>query len=397
MIRSLDDEEVGPLLENTFSTIILRWKEFDVDSQGLAYELIKYLLDKRGGIIRNYLDVIPALEQIPELAEFEKKLRGMKGKGSSIRQQYQRFKDRISHEHSSVVTQSLSELAEYLRQHQAFLQASAVSEQPDIIVGELVRTILDACVKFNDNNVDIAILSAECLGLIGCLDSNRVEAIRDRKEIVVVSNFDDAADTTNFVIFILEEVLVKAFLSATNPKAQGFLSYAMQELLLKCDFREVCEIHRKPGDHSATNELYQKWLSLPDAVQATLTPFLKSKYVLTEMIPADTTYPIFEADKKYNVWLRAFVLDLLEKPNNVNASLIFAPLCRVIRIQDVSVANFLLPFVVLHAVVSGTDEQRDNIAQELLKVLAHEAPADSHIEQTNLKLCSGVCILNFPT
>src|SRR5258708_34745022 len=111
MMRSLDDEDVGPMLENTFATIILRWKAFDVDSRGLACELVKHLLDKRSSVLCDYLEVIPSLEQIPELAEFEKKLRGMKGKGSSIRQQYQRFKDRISHEHASDVTQALSELA----------------------------------------------------------------------------------------------------------------------------------------------------------------------------------------------------------------------------------------------------------------------------------------------
>lgn len=389
MIRCLEDEEIGSLLENTFSTIILRWEEFDEKGHEHAAQLIEHLLDKRYALLRDFIDFIPPLDQVPELAIYENKLKILRA-DIDVRRQYETFSRRINHEHASVVAQALSELERFLRKNQSFLQASAVSEQPDSVVTDLLRSILDACVRFNGSNIDIARLATQCIGLIGCLDSNRVETVRERREMVVVSNFDEAGDTTDFVLFILEEVLVKAFLSATNPRAQGFLSYAMQELLEKCDFKAVCSIHRKPGDHSETEEIFNKWLALPEGVRATLTPFLKSSYVLTDMVKSKTTYPIYQPDKNYNTWLKAFVLDLLEQPRNPNAMLIFAPLCRVIRIQDISVASFLLPYVVLHAVVLGTDQQREDISEELLRVLAYKAKDESHSEMTNLKLCSEV-------
>jgi serine/threonine-protein kinase ATR len=394
MIRSLDDEEVADMLESTFSTIIQQWQRFDDSTKKYAQELIEYILDKRFQTLGLNADRLPSLAQIPELLPCQRRLDKMRSK-SDTRQQYIIFCERIAHEHSSVVIQGLTELTIFLRKNQDFLQASAASEQPDKVVGELLRTILDVCVKFNGSNVDIARLSAECIGLIGCLDPNRVEAVRERNEFVVVSNFDDAGDTTNFALFILEEVLVKAFLSATNPRYQGFFSYVMQELLLKCDFSIVVAAHGRNSDHTDEAEaLYQKWNNLPDSVQMTLTPFLSSKYTITALPITVVEYPIFQPNKNYNVWLRTFVLDLLQKPHNPNAILLFDPLCRVIKIEDTSVANFLLPYVVLHSVVLGSDLDRNNILEEIMRILAHDAPADTHHELNNVKLCSEVSIIS---
>ena len=118
-------------------------------------------------------------------------------------------------------------------------------------------------------------------------------------------------------------------------------------------------------------------------------------YSLRDTARAEIEYPIFRPeqsrfDKIYNAWLKAFVLDLLQKPLNLNAELIFAPLCRAIRIKDISVASFLLPYVVLHVVVEGTDQHRQEIGGELLGVLKYQGKTDSHIKREDVKLCSEV-------
>jgi hypothetical protein len=43
---------------------------------------------------------------------------------------------------------------------------------------------------------------------------------------------------------------------------------------------------------------------------------------------------------------------------------------------------------VLHGIVLGTEQQREDIRLELLRVLSYETPADSHFERTSIKLCS---------
>lgn len=397
MLTNLEEEDVEMMLESTFSTIIQRWDSFDDTTQQRAQETLQYLLKDRRSCVEFMIPSLPSLSQFPLLADIDQQLEKLRGPIDTA-QAFHVFSRRVSHENSGVVSQALVELKAYLQLHQSFLQASAISEQPHIVVGQLVRSILDSCVRFNDSHHDIAQLAAECIGLIGSLDSNRVESIREQHEMVVVSNFSDPGETTDFVLFLLEEVMVKAFLSATDTSLQGFLSFVMQDLLEKCDFRDICgPILRSGRQNEADDEIYRKWLRLPQSVQQTLTPFLTSKYSVSHMAKVETKYPVFRpktsrSDKMYNSWLKTFVLDLLQKPMNVNAELIFPPLCRAIRIKDLSVASFMLPYVVLHVIIEGNDEQRKEIGGELLAVLEYQGTSDLHVKKEEIKLCSEVKI-----
>ncbi|RDW66710.1 hypothetical protein BP5796_09459 [Coleophoma crateriformis] len=393
MLMNLNDEDVELMLESTFSTMIQKWDMFDNPTKARAQETLQYLLKSRKKAVLHMIDSLPSLSGIPPLASIEERIQSLRDPSDPTRV-FSTFSLRVGHENSGVVYQALVELKAYLRQQQSFLQASAISEQPNAVIGQLVRAVLDSCVRFNESNNELAQISAECLGLVGCLDSNRVESIREQREMVVVSNFQDSSETTDFVLFLLEEVMVKAFLSATDTSLQGFLSFVMQDLLEKCDFRDICaQFLRNGGQEGLDSEIYQKWLALPPAVQQTLTPFLTSKYSVAVMKNADIKYPIFNpknsrSDKMYNTWLKAFVLDLLQKPLNPNADIIFPPLRRAIRIKDLSVASFLLPYVVLHVVVEGTNTQRQEIGRELLGVLEYQGPTDSNIKKEEIKLCS---------
>lgn len=391
MLMNLEDDDVEVMLESTFSTIIQRWDCFDGKTRKSAEATLQYLLKHRASLLRNTIVNLPSLSEFPALGDVEAQLMKLRTP-TDIGNAFSIFTRRLRNENSGVVAQALVELKAYLRLHQSFLQASAVSEQPDTVVGLLVRSILDTCVKFNESNHKIAQLSAQCIGLIGCLDSNRVESVREQREMVMVSNFVDAGETTDFVLFLLEEVIVPAFLSTTDTLLQGFFSYVMQELLEKCDFKEVCEPIIRGGDRGSTDPVYLKWQALPGSVQDTLTPFLSSKYALKDMEKFNYEYPIFRPDtmrseKLYNTWLRAFVLDLLQKPFNFNTNIIYPPLCRAIRIKDVSVANFLLPYVVLHVIIDGTDQHRKEIGEELLGILMYQAPAESQIRKEDIQLC----------
>jgi serine/threonine-protein kinase ATR len=395
MLRSLEDEDVEMMLESTFSIVIQRWATFDEMTRQKVESTLQYLLKERTRLIRNMIVNLPSLSQFPALSDVEAQLNKLRTP-TDTSNAFQIFGRRVSHENSAVVAQALVELKAYLKLHQSFLQASAVSEQPDIVIGFLVRSILDSCVRFNQTHHDIARLSAECIGLIGCLDPNRVESVREQRDIVVVSNFHEPLETTDFVLFILQEVIVKAFLSTTDTGVQGFLSYVMQVLLHRCDFQEVCVPILRYGLKGPPHEIWEKWLSLPSTVQDTLTPFLTSSYSLTELTDKlKIEYPIFRPEivrpeKMYINWLKAFVLDLLNKPLNANADLIFTPLRRAIRIRENSVAEFLLPYVVLHVIVEGTDQQRQEIGEELLGILQYQISANSRVKREELKMCSEV-------
>ncbi|KAG4443512.1 hypothetical protein IFR05_000985 [Cadophora sp. M221] len=390
ILRNLGDEDVEAMLESTFSIVIQHWASFDEATQDRAEGSLLYLLKSRTRLIRNMIVNLPSLAAFPKLADVERQISKLRVP-TDIGNAFQIFRRRLGHENPGVVTQTLVELKAYLHNHQSFLQASAVSEQPDIVVGQLVRSVLDTCVKYSELQNDIALLSAECIGLIGCIDSNRVESVRDRREMVVVSNFHDHGETTDFVLYIMEEVIVPAFLSAEDTSLQGFFSYVMQELLDKCNFRTVIGDILRRGEKNSTDNLYLKWMTLSPGVQDVLTPFLSSRYGLADMEMPKLDYPIFRPDrmppKLYNAWLRSFTLDLLQKPFQFSTNLIFPPLCRAIRIKDVSVASFILPYLALHVVVDGRDSHREEIGNELLSILNYEAPAEPEGRRQDLKLC----------
>ena len=385
LLTEIDDEDVEALLEPTFFIVDHYWQSFDQATKDKATVLLATLLENSRHAIQESIDKLPSLGHIEELAELDRRIQKMRPP-LETRAAFVLFAGRLSQEHSGVVLQSLNELAGYLRENQAYLQTSAISEQPDSVVLTLTRALLDCSAKYNGIEPDIARLCVECLGLVGCLDSNRLESAREQNRFVMTENFEDPGETTDFVAFLLENVLVKSFLSATDTRFLGFLSFAMQELLDGCDFK-MAYAKQGRGDSTA---VYRKWLAMRESTREVLIPMLTSRYALPPMAHQQVEYPIFRQGRGYGNWLRHFVLDLLHNGQNPFSQLVFAPLRRVIRVRDVSIAEFLLPYLVVHAVVGQehSSSLRTKIIGELLAILNYEPAEDAtYVEREDMKLC----------
>ncbi|KAL2129067.1 hypothetical protein VTI74DRAFT_8282 [Chaetomium olivicolor] len=384
MLTYMEKADVEALIEATFFNIGYYWKSFDVGTRKKAKNLISTLLEDYPKVVADYAHRLPSLSHIEELAELCKAIDTLRPPLDN-REAFAIFAKRLSHENPGVVEQALMELIAYLEKNQDYLQASAISEQPDSVVTALARSLLDCCAKYNGWQTDIPRLCAQAIGLIGCLDSNRLETRREQKQFVVIRNFEDARETTDFVAFMLENVLVKAFISTTDTKFQGFLSYAMQELLERTDFRFACS-HRGEG---VSQDIYRKWLAFPEDVREVLTPFLTSRFVICPMPQQATEYPIFKPGRSYAFWLRALVHDLLRNGQNLFSQAVFEPLCRLIKVKDLAVAEFLLPYVVLHVIVGQEqkDEFREKVSAELVAILKYQPPETaSYVEKEETKL-----------
>lgn len=392
MLTNLGEEDVEALIETTFFIVGEYWPLFDEESQEKSRSLLRFLLKDYGETLHSAANKLPSLGHIKELSEFCEQLDSRRTK-LDPRNAFAIYIQRLRHENSGVVQKGLAELSEYLDRHQGYLQTSAISEQPDPVVTELIRALLDCASKYNTKNSRVSQLSAECIGMVGCLDSNRLETVREQREFIVASNFKDAEETTNFVAFILEEVLVTSFVSTTDVNLQGFLSYVMQELLARCDFTAAVANTQQGITDAGTERIYRKWLKMPESVRDVLVPFLTSRYKLAPMAQISSEYPILRAGRSYPNWLRQFTLNLLYKGQNTFAEIIFEPLCRAIRVKDLSVAMFLLPYLVVHITLgqNSTKEEQDAVWNELLIVLQQDLPDDaSHRERDDRKLCCEV-------
>ncbi|KAI0913098.1 phosphatidylinositol 3 [Ustulina deusta] len=384
MMYFFEESEVDILIETTFYLINQYWSTFEEASQQLAKDLIIFLLEKQQPTVEKYIGKLPSFSHIKELSGIESKLSKLRSPVDN-HTAFFLLAERIYHETSGVVLHALRDLAEYLQRHQGYLQASAVSEQPDSIVSNLVRALLDCISRHNGFHSEITDLCTQCIGLVGCLDPNRIEAVRGESQIIVTSNFEDSRQVTEFVFFLLEKVLVNSFVSATDTKLQGFLSYAIQELLDRGNIAEAVKMEGLMEGEA----VYRRWCSLSQSAQEILTPFITSRYRLMPMSQQQIEYPIFSPGKSYGNWMRNLTLDCLRKPQNPFSMLIFEPLCRLIRVKDLSIAEFLFPYLIVHIILGEEirEQERTVVLRELLNVLQYELPAEaSYSEREDRKL-----------
>lgn len=385
MLKYFDEEDVEALLEATFFIVKRYWSELKPAATTVIRDMLVTLLEKHEHAVQKHITKLPSLSHIEALSGIEAKLEAFRPP-LALEDNLEVFSQRIGHDYSGVVHQALVDLAPYLRSNQSALYTSAISQRPDSVIATLLRALLDCACKYNGVHIDITRLCVECVGLIGCLDSNRIEAVREQRSIVVLENFEVMEEATDFVLFLLQEVLVPSFLSTTDMRLQGFLSYAMQELLERCEIKSACNNHAAGMTGGSDN--YRKWMALPESVREVVAPFLNSRYMVAPMNPQAVEYPIFHPGRLYGNWLRAFVVELLRKGQHPHADMIFEPLARIIRVKDLSTAEFLFPYLVLHVLLGPRSSQveKDQILGELMHILRYQLSSDaSYQEKEDMK------------
>ncbi|KAJ2996721.1 hypothetical protein NUW58_g883 [Xylaria curta] len=384
MLYFFEESEVDILVETTFYLINQYWPTFENVSRQLSEDLIRFLLEKQHATVEKYINKLPSFSHIKELSDIELTLSKLRSPLDN-HTAFFLLAERLYHETSGVVLHALRELVEYLQRHQGYLQASAVSEQPDSIISNLIRALLDCASRYNGFHDEISALCAQCIGLVGCLDSNLFEAARGENQMIVTSNFEDSRQVTDFVFFLLEKVLVLSFVSTTDTNLQGFLSYAMQELLDRSNIAEAIKMEGLVEGEAA----YRRWCLVSQSAQEILTPFITSRFRINPMPYQQIEYPIFDKKNTYTIWMRNLTLDCLRKPQNPFAMLLFEPLCRVIRAKDLSIAEFLFPYLIVHIILGEEipEQERTAVLHELHAVLKYELPADaSYAEREDRKL-----------
>lgn len=386
-LKALDADETMLVIDQTFALIVQHWTLFSEETQNRANEAILNLTKHHNAQLRARIEYLPSLAGIPMLSKTEAELERFKEMVDIVKV-FQAFSNRCKDQNAVVVRRALKELVPFLDTHQKILHQSMIDQKPLPVLAALTRSLLDASVRFVEDHTDITVLCAECLGIIGGVDPYRVETVREKKRVLMLSNFSKRDEDINFVAMLLEQVLVKVFLSTTNAKAQGWIAYVMQEMLKHCGFSGL---HlSKPRSSQNTTEA-QRWNEIPEAVRNVLTPFLNSKYSVNQN-PAlqyqGPTYPIFATAASHGLWLQTFVYDLLRKGQGVNVEMVFPVLARIIRGYDLSIATFIFPFAALNVIVSDDERNSTNVGIELLTVLQTKIQL---LEQQNapmIKQCS---------
>ncbi|KAF3934400.1 hypothetical protein ABW20_dc0109945 [Dactylellina cionopaga] len=366
--------------------LLKHWSEFEEPSKRLGASVLSNMFKMHWSAIQEEVDMLPFLRSIPEFEEHENNLSSFR-KGD-LKERLRILATRSSHENPLVVEQALLELKEYLETNEQFIRNITNDEIPDSIIADVIRSLLDACVKHGSSQNLIARLSSECLGVIGAVDPNRIEKSRKSDDLMILHNFEKTEESIQFAHFLLEHHLVKAFLSATDTRAQGFLSFAMQELLKFCGFNTEVLVRQNAEMSLASNQT--RWRDFSVTARNILSPYLSSKYVLSTVATGNkSTYPIFTPSKTYREWLTELLLDLLPRAQGIHTKSLFADIIsKIVKGQDLAILNFILPNIVLHIIISGTLEEKSNICLEMLSILQYQMSVDKHLEFEMIKRCS---------
>lgn len=385
----LDADETMLVVDQTFALIVQHWALFSEDTQVKANKTILSLTQQYNAQLRARIEYLPSLAGIPMLSKTEAEFVRFKDMVDTVKT-FQAFSNRCKDQNAVVVRRALTELVPFLDVNQMDLHQSIVGQKPLPVLAALTRSLLDASVRFSEDHTDITILCAQCLGIIGGLDPYRVESVREKKRVLMLSNFSRRDEDINFVALLLEQVLVKVFLSTTNAKAQGWIAYVMQEMLKHCGFSGL-QVAKPRSSQNSTEA--QRWNEIPEAVRNVLTPFLNSKYSVNQN-PAlqyqGPEYPIFSSTISHGAWLQTFVYDLLRKGQGVNVEMVFPVLARIIRGYDLSIATFILPFAALNVIVSDDEQNMSHVGHELLTVLQREIRSPEQPDASIIKQCSEV-------
>ncbi|CAK7229924.1 serine/threonine-protein kinase M1 [Sporothrix bragantina] len=377
LVQNVGEDNVHTLIETTFSVVRKNWNQFGEWEKEKCQELFSWLLAKPGGHYRaciiDKIDVLPRLH-IPELQKsVDNKLDKLREPLGGM-QTIDLFAQRILHENLDVVRVALEDAREFLQSNQDFLQASMQGEKSDSAIAHFVRALLDCSAKYNTTEPELASDCLSCIGLIGCLDANRLGAVAKDPPLVVIYNFSTTEESLDFVIYMLQHVLTRAFLSATDSTSQGLIAYAVQTLLSKCGISNAVLSQGR-----GMKPTYEKWKALPELVQVVLSPLLVSKYHIALPGRVQTRYPIFRPGRTYEDWLRSLVVDLLAKPQNQFGEILYESLSRTARGKDLAVAEFLLPYMVVYIVTGAcsSDQDREQITLELQHISQYQPPDEA--------------------
>lgn len=393
-VNSLKFQEIGPYIGTISATFIRLWSEFTTDERKKAVETLNYIIVENSDGLSKFVQDVADLGGIDELAQADKRL-------SEIRK-YWTFDVRVDHllvrignENDIVAVQALKELRQLLKGNTDRLQALSAGNSFDPKAGSLIKVLFGAAAKDGAENGILRNIAFECIGILGALDPDRFEIPQAAAPMIVFNNFHDSPESIAFALHLIQNLLIGAYRSTNDTKHQEFLAYAIQELLSFCGFKVglVLPSSSTTKDQQIDEVVRKRWNNLPKAVLETCSPLLGGSFSFKEREVARSApeYPIYSTTSSYRDWIRFWANDLITrlKAGSVTKS-IFKAFPPILHLEDISVAQHLLPHLVLNSCLSGNQVDRDRVNQEITAVLTDQVSHTSSLSANSRMLSAQV-------
>lgn len=375
-LTTLGSSELGPHLGPTSAAIVSAWSCFSTRARDTAFEALEYLICTMGISIEPYLSEIVDLSVIEELRPLDEKLRALRGI-LPPEKELQRILKQTMSDNLTVAGQALRELKSFmLYTHKDYIHRITSGDSFDPSIGQILASLSStACRDNGDGTEGLRILSFECIGVLGAMDPDRVEIPYQNTNMVVMKNYADDSEAILFALHLIQDLLVGAFRSTSDIKYQSHLAYSIQELLKICQFTPALV-----AAHNTTSipiKVRHRWNALPKHVLETVTPLLEGRFTLNQNTAPDVQHPIYPTQSTYREWIQLWATYLITRVSGPLAQRLFGVFRSSVRNKDVVVAHHLLPHLVLNILISGNENDAQDIRTEMITVLNDQVDKES--------------------
>ncbi|KAF3985193.1 hypothetical protein FT663_03803 [Candidozyma haemuli var. vulneris] len=395
LVQKLDSERLVSLFDITISLIFQKFDSLQHRSKQIAVKILEKLfleLREKYKKYALYYFSVPFIKDLDKYFVLDATFISMMKPKSKL-SYFPEFTRRLQTNNQYVVHQALDDLLNFTTKYQLSCQRDDFKDAAcEDSLSLLVRTLLDVSVQFKNKNSLIARKCAMVLGSIGALDANRFNFKTIDSRIVILYDFQDYRENAEFLSEFIKSRVIKNFWASNDPIRQLFSAYSMQRFL------NVMGLDNSILNSSNQGVRAEVWNKFSEIDKSTLTPLLSSKYFAPEPRYEPLSFPYFKLGMKHDKWLVDITTNLLRRPlhNNLKQhgkmmlakSVIFQTCSLLIRDEEISIAQYLLKYVVLSHIVNGEQEVRKNILDEILTILKLGVGQNSTAERVEeLKAC----------
>jgi len=373
-LQTLQPSDLGLYIGATSAAFLASWEQFSRDERAVAKECLEYIVIKCGDKLGSHLDEVADLRRYQELQTASARLSELRSDETPENQLW-RILNRTSNENYVVACQAMEELKAFmLSKHSGFIHDLASGDAFSPLVSEIVSKLTAAATRDDDNAEPLRLLAYHCLGIFGAVDPDRFELPSGDESAALFSNFDDENDAVAFALYLISDVLVGVFRSASDLNYQTQVAYVIQELLKFCKFTPNILSTAPPS--SITLKVRRRWEMLPKHVVETVAPFLESKYHKKNQLEIRDSGIVYFVQATYREWIQQWTAYLLDKAAGTHVNAIFPLFNWIIVHKDASIAHRLLPHLVLNLMIFGPEEEVELIRMEILTVLQDQVNPD---------------------
>lgn len=386
-IGSLKFADIGPFVGPMTAAFVRLWPELEPRERDAACATINYIVvDNADNLARNVKDVAD-LSGIPELASAHRRVQAVQRNWSFL-EHLEHLLDRVASENEGVMLQGLRELRTLLSRSTKAVHQMASGDAFDPSLSRLIAVLLSASARDGLENEIHRNLAFECIGIIGAVDPDRFELPPVEQPPVVIENFLDTNEAIRFALRLIVDLLVGAYRSTNDTKHQELLAFAIQELLRFCKFTGSLVISKSTA---VVDDLTKsRWESLPKSVMEACAPLLTTRFSLSIGSIPEMAFPIYTSTSTYRDWIRTFANELLKRVGATTAKQVFAPFSGLLHLEDTAIAQYLLPHLVLHVLISGRESDREAIRTEIATILQDQVSPTHNLTENSRLLSAQV-------